>query len=255
MKRPFLFLLLLFVVLQSCKLFYPNRLLRSDKDYYYYELGEKMIGEQTIEPTDRFTLQVYARKGYDLVDVLNQGGGGGQRQRSGGGGISYRVEKDGFAELPVLGRVKVDGLKKLELEELLENKYAKHFNDPYIILEIINRKVLFFPGEGDAQVIELPEEKTTLLELIAIAGGIPKGSKSHKIRLLRGDYANPKIKQVDLSKISGMEDASIIVKDNDIVVVEPTSEVIPSVLQELNPILSLISTLTTFYVLITNLGN
>lgn len=255
MRRYILLLLVFFSILQSCKLFYPNRLLRSDKDYYYYEMGEKMIGEQTIEPTDRFTLQVYARKGYELVDVLGGGSGQGGQKQSGGGGISYRVQDDGFVELPVLGRVNVEGLKKLELEELLEKKYAKHFNEPYIILKIINRKVLFFPGEGDAQVIELPEEKTTLLELIALAGGIPKGSKSHKIRLLRGDYANPKIKQVDLSKISGMKDASIIVKDNDIVVVEPTSEVIPSILQELNPILSLISTLTTFYVLITNLGN
>lgn len=255
MKRRYLFFILLVFLFQSCKLFFPNRLLRSDKDYFYYEMGEKMVSDHIIESRDRLSLQVYAREGYDLVDVLRRGGGGGGREVQRASGITYRVEEDGFVELPVIGRIKVEGLKRLELEELLEKKYARHFNDPYAILRIANREVLFFPGEGDAQVIQLPEERTTLLEVIAMAGGIPQGSKSYKIRLLRGDYASPKIKLIDLSTISGMKDASIIVKSNDIIVVEPTSKVVPNLLQELNPILSLISTLTTIWLLVSNTSN
>ena len=96
------------------------------------------------------------------------------------GDIIYEVRLDGFVEFPVVGLLHVAGKTRLELEELLEQRYSLLYNDPFVLLKVTNRRAFVFFGVGHAAIINLPFEKTSLIEVIALSGGISDGNKMLK---------------------------------------------------------------------------
>lgn len=246
-----LLLLIAIVQLSSCKLFFPNYMFRDNGNLAYFELSDSLQSKaQTIMPGDVVSFLVTTREGYELVDNSVTGVAGTQNLGRVNNNIQYVVRPDGTVEFPIVGEISVLGLTRLELENLLEDKYSNIYNDPYILLQVTNRRVFVFSGLGGARVISLPTENTTLIEVIALSGGIPTGAKSHKIRVIRGDLDSPSIKKVDFSTIDGLKDADFIVQPNDLIVIEPTTKLAPVVLKELTPVLTLITTVLSFYLLV-----
>lgn len=241
--------LLLVTTLSSCKLLFPNYLFRENKDIVSFDMDSLKLQAQTLMPGDQISFKLATRDGYEFVDIIRSGGQG-QNQTQLTSQVTYLVRTDGVVEFPLVGAVSVNGLTRLDLENLLEEKYSTIFNDPYIVLTVTNRRAFVFMGLDGARVIPLPRENTTLMEVIALAGGISSGAKSHKIRVIRGDLDAPSIKKVDLSTIDGLKDANFLIQPNDMIVIEPTTKVVPAILGEITPVLTLITTLLTFYLLI-----
>jgi polysaccharide export outer membrane protein len=90
-------------------------------------------------------------------------------------------------------------------------------------------------------VLPIINNHTTLIEALAMAGGLPEYAKAHKIKVIRGDPKKPDVYLIDLSKIDGILAGSMIVQANDIVYVEPRFRVATEVLKEISPALSLFS--------------
>lgn len=244
MKRlfPFIALLLLF---NSCKILYPNYLLRDTKDFYYFELKEVEYQKQVILPDDRIAFQLYTQEGFNLVDVIGSSATG-----MAGGGRSYLVKEDGYVELPLLGEVFVKGMTRLEFEQFLEKKYSAWYNEPFIQLEVTNHRAYLFMGIGSASVVSLPSENTKLIEVLANIGGIANDSKSYKIKIIRGDYDKPTIKRIDLSTIAGLKEADFIILPNDLIIVDPKLRPAQRAISELTYLFTIISTVTTVYLLV-----
>jgi len=252
--RVILFLLFVTVFASSCQVLFPNYLLRDDRKFSYTELVDTSANAQTLMPGDIITFQLGTRDGYGFIDVIEQvgiSGGGGQ---GGGigilGGIRYIVRPDGVAEFPLLGEMDVTGLTRLQLQKLLEEKYSVIYNDPFIVLNVTNRRAFVFIGRGNARVVALPTENTTLIEVIALAGGLTNDSKARKVRVIRGDYSKPMIKRINLSTISGLKDADMIIQPYDLIVVEPTTQIAPELLRQITPVLTLATTITTIILLV-----
>jgi polysaccharide biosynthesis/export protein len=248
-KLVFLFLLIsgLFS-LNSCKVLFPNRMFK-EKGYEYLQPSREPITQYVIQPGDQITLQIFARQGFDLLDVILRDtearagvGGGMNMMRMGQMGQNfYLVEPDGYVELPIFGRVYAAGFTEKQLEELIEKRSSILFNEPFAILRVTNRRAIVFLGPRGL-VVPLNPQPTTLLEVLANAGGLSNDLKAYKIRILRGDLNNPQIIKVDLSTLTGLKDADLIVQTNDVIYVENRLRGTNAVLRELTPVLSLTTT-------------
>ena len=169
------------------------------------------------------------------------------------GGMSYLVKPDGLIELPELGNIRLEGLTLEEAEELLEEAYASYYNEPYVILRIMNNRVYIFPGEsGRASVVTLVNMNTTLLEVLAMTGGIGNRANASKVKLIRRTASGNEVYKMDLSTIDGLDAANVVVQAYDIIYVEPLPQLVREATESLTPIASLISTLTFFYAFILN---
>ncbi len=230
----------------SCKIFYPN-IMFQQKDYQFFELAKKQIDEYVIQTGDQFSLRVYSRDGFRLIDIMSSISQ--QNVAGGGGGGSFLVDKEGFAKLPIVGEFYVKGYTESELERVLEEKYSNLFVDPYVIATVGNRRAFVFRG-SNASVITLNEAPTNLFEVIARSGGISGDLKSYKIKVIRGDLKNPQISVVDVSSIEGMRNADLIIQSNDIIYIEPRRRPASDVLRELSPIFAWASTILTTIALI-----
>ncbi len=255
-KKLFIYFLIL-LQFSSCKWLYPNYIFRENKEYYYLEIEQTGNQTQLIMPGDRISFLIRSRGGYDLIDVsnLSPNGGGGINLGGNALGLEYLVREDGFVELPILGLLKIEGLDRFQLEDVLEEKYAPIYNDPFVIAQVTNHRVFVFMGLGDAAAVPLSRPNTTLLDVIAQVGGISSGAKSHKIKIIRGDYKNPSIKRVDLSTMAGLEDAAFVVQPNDLILFEPRTPFAPAILRDITPFLTLLTTAISLYTLAVAIQN
>ena len=106
----------------------------------------------TLAPNDRLQLQLFSNRGQRLMAMTagsaadNQGANLFQQQQR--AMFTYRVELDGTVELPEVGAVMLAGLTLDEAERKIEEAYESEYVDPYALLQVVNNRVLVFPGEA-----------------------------------------------------------------------------------------------------------
>ena len=247
MRKLVLFLLLI-VTLSSCNI-NPSVMFKVPSDYEYDT--DQTIGniEYRVSPNDIISMSVYTNDGFKLIDITtsaesisSRGIGGTQ------GGIQYLVEPDGFIKLPIIGKIKISGLTIREVEKILETQYSNFYNKPFVNLKVVNRRVIIFPGTGGSgRVVNLENENTTLIEALALAGGISNTGKAKKVKLIRGDLRNPKVILIDLSTIDGMKQGNLLLQANDIIYVESVPRISQEVLTQITPIVGIITSLVLIY--------
>lgn len=226
---------------------------KTPKDFKYDTPKDSVLLEYKIAPNDILSFRLFTNNGFQLIDITNQGTNNIQIQNF-NQGISYLVEYDGFVNLPIIGRVKVDDLTLREAEFYLEEKYAEVYIDPYVLLDVNNRRVTIFPGNGgNGRVIPLNNNNTTLIEALAQAGGIRETGRAKRVKLIRGNLKDPEVYLIDLSTIEGLKDADVILQANDIIYVEPVGVTTRQVITEIAPILSLLTGAITLYLVVERL--
>lgn len=254
--RKYLFLILL-TPLFSCRL-NPSIMFKTGDDYPYKV--DQTIGnvEYRLAPNDILGVSVFTNDGFKLIDLTTGIGGlAGANGVSAAGGndnaIKYQVDIEGNVKLPIIGKVKITDLTIREAEKLLEDKYTVYYNKPFVMLSVKNRRVMVFPGTGGSgTVVTLENENTTLIEALALAGGISATGKSNVIKLIRGDSRNPQIHLIDLSTVEGMTKSNMLLQANDIIYVEPVKRVSQNVLAEIAPIVGIITSLLLLYEIVFN---
>ena len=200
-----------------------------------------------LAPEDKFIFTLYSNKGKRIIEVVSGVGGtqaGGTQRIGMTNSIDYWIRPDGKVNLPLVGDVDLAGLTVKESQDLLSELYAKEgYTSPYVQLEVTNRRVLVFPGKGgQAQVVPIVNNNTTLLEAIALAGGIDERGKSKIIKVMRKTSEGRVTYQMDLSSLDGLKYADMIVQANDYIYVEPSRQLGREVFAEIGPYLSIITT-------------
>lgn len=246
-KLLYLFGLSLFF--SSCGWINPSIMLKTEKGYQYSKNPDSAKTlDYKISQNDILEFSMYSNDGFKLVDLtsLNTSNTGYRFESN----IQYLVESDGSAKLPVLGRIKLSGYTIREAESFLEEKYASFYVRPYVIMSVSNKRVIVFPGSaGDAKVIPLINNNTTLIEALALAGGIADDGKAKMVKLIRTNAENKHdIFLIDLSVIEGIKLGNMVLQANDIIYVEPRKKYASRFIQEAAPIVSI---LTSIFVLIT----
>ena len=221
---------------------------KTEKGFKFDAQVKDTTQEYRISSNDVIEFRLFPNNGMKLINVSDQNQ---QQVQVLNQGIAYTVEFDGNVNLPIIERVNLYGMTIKEAEFFLEKKYNELFIDCFVILKVVNRRVIIFPGSGgDGVVLTLENNNIKLLEALALAGGITDQGRAKRIKLIRGDLSNPQVFLIDLSTIQGISQADIILQANDIIYIEPIGITTRQVLSEVSPILGLISTLITLYFVI-----
>ena len=219
-------------------------MLRTPEGYEFAAIPDTLTGEYNLETNDIIQFRLFSNDGFKLVDVVSQESNNNRIFMN--NMPSYKIDFDGTSKLPVLGRIKLSGMTLREAELFLEEQYAAFYNNPYILLTVNNRRVIIFPGNsGNATVLNLQNDNTTLIEALARVGGLKNDAKANKIKVIRGPRENPEVFLIDLSTIEGIKDGSMVLQSNDIIYVEPRVRPVVEVTKEITPLIGLISATTS----------
>lgn len=207
----------------------------------YQDTGRRAL---ILQPNDVLQFRLFANNGFKMIDLVSDGGSR-ESNLVNRNIFIYYVEGDGLVKLPLLGRVHLAGLTLREGEHMLEEQFAKYYNDPYVQLMVTNRRVVVFPGDGGtARVVGLENNNTTLLEVLAQAGGLAKRGDARKVKLFRHHPDGTRtIHEFDLSDISGLKHADIVMQGDDVIYVQPNPELAREVLSDLQPLIALLTSI------------
>lgn len=248
-------ILLLAGILSSCRVFNPSVMLRTKKHYPYAVAQDSVPNQYVIQKGDILTFRLYSNQGFKIIDLSTMDEGNRSAQQVNVQNVfPYLVDKDSMVNLPILGRVNLAGLNVIEAEEFLEEKYRDYYNEPFILLQVQNRRITVFPGQGgDAKVIPITNDYITIVEALALAGGISTGGKAHKIKVVRGKLNDPEVFEVDLSTAEGLAAANMhYVRANDIIYVQPSYFVGKQLVTTSAQVLALITNSITTYLILNN---
>jgi polysaccharide biosynthesis/export protein len=222
---------------------------KTPNNFVYDELIQDTAKEKEyiISFNDVLDFRIYSNDGFKLIDNTNLGANN-QNLLT---GIVAAVDNDGMVKLPLEGKIYLIGKTIREAEKFLEEVYSKVYVKPYVTLSVINKRVMVFPGRaGDAKVVNLNNNNTTVIEALALSGGISDDGKAYKVRLIRNKNNQPKVYLLDLSKVENIKLGQIKVQANDIIYIEPRKKIALKALTEITPYLTLFSTLLVIYTII-----
>ena len=238
------------VLMSSCKSLRPYEMLRTDKDYEISQ-QESSHTEYTIQPNDKLNIRVMNNNGEAYF-----GFGGGNSNNSNfntNNQVGFPVEYDGKVKLPVLGRIDISGMTIRQAEDTLETLYSEYFPDPFVLVDVSNRKVtVFMNGGSRVQSVPITNDQFTLIDAIAACGGLTEISRAYRIKLIRGNLTDkPKVYLWNVSSIETLDGTNLLLEANDIIYVESRPQHVTRVLREISPYLTLLTTLLSVYGVIT----
>ncbi len=242
-KYLWLALVLLTGIFSGCTI---NRdiMFKTPTDLVYEQMPDTSSRELMIHANDILSFRLFANDGFKMIDLISEGAGR-DAQFLNRMIFNYTVEFDGKVKLPLLGRVEISGKTIRQAEMDLEEKYAQFYNRPFVQLLVVNRRVVVFPGGGgDAKVVQLENNNTTLLEVLALAGGVSRRGDARKVKLFRQDAGGKRlVYQFDLSTIDGLKYADIVMQGDDVVYVQPNPELARELLNDLTPVITLLTSI------------
>ena len=167
--------------------------------------------------------------------------------------ISFLIKQDGFAKLPMVGNIKLDGFTLSQADSVLQTKYSKFYEKPFVVTQYTNKRVIVLKGNTGV-LFPLRNEKVNLVEVIAATGGMSRDLKTHNIRLIRGDLQNPQVFLINLSTIDGLAYHNLAVEPNDIIYIEPIRRPFIESLRDVSSVLGIFTSLVTTILLAISLS-
>lgn len=234
------------LMLQSCGI-NSSLMLRTPKDYDYsymdIDSANTSNEEMVIDINHIIKFQFFTNNGQKVLDIVTNGSTGGAQTLRATNSVTYTVQPDSLVKLPVIGDVNIVGMTIKEAQDYLQELYSKDYVDPYVLITITNNRVIVFPGSGgEAQVIYLINNNTTLLEVIALSGGIADRGRAKHIKLIRKEESGErKVYLINLATIDGLQYTDLVVQNGDYIYIEPVPELGKELLKNIAPIFSLIS--------------
>ena len=224
MKNHTCLLILGMVLLTSCKT--PRDITYLQDVNVNVPIPTQTDGSIRFLPGDKLSIYVHSRD-EKLMELFNLS----RNVTSGGGSMgsqyAYTVNDSGEIDFPVLGMVRVQGLTRTEVgqlikRELMANDYCK---DPVVTVEFYNMTFSVLGTVGGAGMIPITKDKVTLLDAIAMASDLQIDGKRRNVLVMRQEGNQQVPYRVDLTSAESIYDSPVYyIRQNDVVYVEPNNK-------------------------------
>lgn len=134
----------------------------------------------------------------------------------------YLVDKEGYIDYPVLGKIKVGGYNIRQIKDALTVRLKDYVKDPVAEVNIINYKVTVLGEVTRPGTIVAPNHRITILDAIAAAGDVPISGKKDNVMVIREIEGHREFVHLNLNSREVFNSPYFYLKQNDIVYVEPT---------------------------------
>ena len=165
----------------------------------------------------------------------------------------YLVDKAGEIDFPVLGKLKVEGISRNELSEMLKEKLSLYLKNPIVTIQFQNFKVTVLGEVKNPGCYQVSSERVSLLDALGMAGDLQINGKRKNVLIMR-EQGNEKVfARVDLTSSDYINTPFFYLQQNDVVYVEPNKgriaggnagTFLPYVLSSLSTLIAVISLIT-----------
>lgn len=136
----------------------------------------------------------------------------------------YLVNNSGEIRFNSLGNIQVKGLTLDQVGKMLSEKFVKNdlLKNPYCLVKYSNFKFTIIGEVNRPSVINSPQEKVSILEALGLAGDLTAYARRDSVMVIREVNFNRNIGWIDLRKTDIFNSEFFYLRQNDVVVVNPT---------------------------------
>ena len=133
----------------------------------------------------------------------------------------YLVDVDGNIDFPVLGKMHVAGLTRLQLQDTVTARLTRggYLEDPFVIVRFNTFKI-FFIGAGGGKVVNVPNERCTFLEALALSGGLDNFTPRDRIAVMREVNGKMVMRYLDPRSSDVFNDPFFMLHQNDFIITD-----------------------------------
>ncbi len=173
----------------------------------------------TVMATDRLAIQPFNRR---IVD-FTKGGGGYQNADE----LNfYLVDNKGYIDMPVLGRIYVQGMTKTQLEDYIRDQiYPQYIHEkPAVTVRFENFRISVLGDVKSPDSYIIPNERVNVLEALALAGDLNITGRRDNVLLVRTNADGSRTTaRLNLNDKDLILSPYFYLQQNDVLYVEPNS--------------------------------
>ena len=231
MKCRFLILSIVLVFTFSCKV---------PKDVVYFQ---NSTDQEKIQSTNSFTpvfkvddivsivvsaADMDAARPFNLmqgstITAITELGEGDTRSSGGSSEPTYLIDEEGNIDFPVLGRLKIAGLTRVEVKEMLKEKLKVYIKDPIVSVRLKNFKITVIGEVSRPGSYNIPNERVTIIEALGLAGDMTIKGKRANVMVIRENDGLNTYHRVDLTSKEIFESPVYYLAQNDVLYIEPNN--------------------------------
>ncbi len=223
MRNNHLFVLLTVLLFASCvpqrKMVYvqsPNQKL----DYEYLVKNKKSL---RIEPFDMLFISINSldQAGYNFFNQEGTNNNTTSITDVSLAVVSYTVSDSGTITLPILGRIKLQGLTLDEASVSIRNFTKNVLNNPIVSVRFVNNFITVLGEVSKPGTYPYYKEQLNIFYALGLAGDISEYGNRRKVILLREKNKIINKYQLDLTKDEIFKSELYYLRPNDVLYVEP----------------------------------
>lgn len=134
---------------------------------------------------------------------------------------TYTVDATGIINFPVIGKVRIAGMKKGQVISMLEEKISAYVQNPIVNINISNYKVTVLGEVTRPGSYPVTSDRVSLLDALGYAGDMTIYGERSNVKVIRDTRGVKEVITFDLTKGDLLSDPNFYLQQNDVVYVEP----------------------------------
>lgn len=135
----------------------------------------------------------------------------------------YQVDKAGFINFPVIGKVMLAGLTKEQAIEKMTSEIKVHVKNPIVNIRFLNFKITVIGEVNSPSTFTVDREKINVLEALGLAGDMTSFGRRENVLIIREQQGVRRTTRINLNNKDVLNSPYFYLQQNDIVYVEPSN--------------------------------
>lgn len=144
---------------------------------------------------------------------------------SGGGArvqpLGYLVDMDGTIEVPLVGKIKIGGLRTTDAADTIRIRLMSYLKEPSVIVRNLNFKISVLGEVKMPAVYVIPDEKITLPQVLSLAGDLTIYGNRSNVMIIREENGKREYARLDLTSREIFDSPYYYLHKNDVIYIEP----------------------------------
>jgi polysaccharide biosynthesis/export protein len=181
------------------------------------------VFENPIQKNDQLWITIGGSNPEDLYTLNSANGSSGAMAGANGSNsiLGYLVEADGKIQIPYVGKVKAEGLTRIQLQSQLAELFKPYTKNPIVNVRFLNYSFSVMGEVVRAGKFNMPTERVTILEALSMAGDLTDLGKRENVLVIREENGQRNSARVNLLSKDLFNSPYFYLKTNDVVYVEP----------------------------------
>ncbi|WP_153798934.1 polysaccharide biosynthesis/export family protein [Foetidibacter luteolus] len=141
----------------------------------------------------------------------------------------YLVDKSGNVELPLIGKVYLQGLTTGIARDTIRNRVNLLYKNPSVDVRFSNFRITLMGEIARPATYTIPNERVSIIDALGMAGDMTIFGKRENVLLIRDSANQKQLVRLNLNKKDVISSPYFYLRQNDIVYVEPNKYKVASV--------------------------